>query len=36
MKKVIEIKNAIIKAIADGVCTYEEAEAYCASLGITL
>lgn len=36
MKEIIKVKNEIIKAIADGVCTYEEAEAYCASLGIAL
>lgn len=36
MAEVIKIKNQVIKALTDGLCTRAEAEEYCAKLGITL
>lgn len=36
MVEVIKIKNAVIKAIADGIMTFTEAQEYCAKMGITL
>lgn len=36
MEATIKIKNAVIKAIADGICSYKEAQEYCAKMGITL
>lgn len=35
-KNAIAIKNAVVKAIADGICTFREAQAYCARFGIAL
>ena len=35
-KKAIAIRNAAIKAIADGIMSFTEAQAYCAKFGIAL
>ena len=35
-RRAIEIKNAAIKAIADGIMTFKEAQEYCAKFGIAL
>lgn len=36
MKEIIKVKNEIIKALVTGLISYEEAQEYCAKMGITL